>query len=79
MIFDKAILPSIKDCGRDKRYQNENRQILYQITGPEQKRPNCCQNALHNDHFKKALVKFIIYNTWGEEKYVTILKTKNYA
>ena len=40
LIFDKTILPSIKDCERDKRCQNESRHIMYEITGPEQKRPN---------------------------------------
>ena len=37
LIFDKTILPSIKDCERDKRSQNESRHIMYEITGPEQK------------------------------------------
>ena len=37
---------------------------MYEITGPEQKRPNGFQGALHNDHFKRALVKF---STWGEK------------
>ena len=40
LIFDKTIWPSIKDCEWDKRCQNENRHIIYEITGPEQKRPN---------------------------------------
>ena len=38
-------------------------QALYEVTGPEQTRPNNFQDAFHNDHFKKTLVKFIIYST----------------
>ena len=75
LIFHKTILPSIKDCEKDNRCQNESRHIMYEITGPEQKRPNNFQDALYNDHSEKALVKFII-STWGEEKYVTILQNK---
>ena len=45
---------------------------MYEITGPEQKRPNNFQDALHNDHFKQTLVRFIT-STWGEEKYVAML------
>ena len=44
---------------------------MYEITGPEQKRPNNFQDALHNDHFKQTLVRFIT-STWGEEKYVAM-------
>ena len=71
LIFDKTILQSIHDSERDKRYQNESRQIMYETTGPEQKRPNNFQDAL----FKKALVK-IKTSTWREEKDVTILQNK---
>ena len=39
---------------------------MYEITGPEQKQPNSFQGALHNGHFKRALVKFIA-STWGEK------------
>ena len=48
---------------------------MYEITGPEQKRPNSFQDTLHKNYFKKALVKFVT-STWGEEKYVTILQNK---
>ena len=57
---------------RHKRGQNGSRQIMYGITGPEQKRPNNFQDALHNDHFKKALLRFMT-STWGQEECVTIL------
>ena len=46
---------------------NENRQIMFEIRGSEQKQPNSFQDALHNNHFKKALVK-VTTSTWGEEK-----------
>ena len=75
LIFDKTILPPIKDCERDKRCQNESQNIMYEITGLEQKRPNNIQDALHNDHFKKALVKYRT-SILGEEKYVTIFQNK---
>ena len=75
LIFDKTILPAIKDCKRDKRCQNESWHIKYQITGPQEKRPNNFQDALLNVYLKKALVKFIT-STWGEEKDVTILQNK---
>ena len=48
---------------------------MYQITGPQEKRPNNFHDALLNVYLKKALVKFIT-STWGEEKYVTILQNK---
>ena len=75
LIFDKIILPSIKECERDYRCQNESRHIRYEITGPEQKRPNNSQDALHNAYFKKTLLK-LVTSTWGEAKYVTILQHK---
>ena len=50
----------------DERYQNEK------ITGLEQKRPKNFQNDLHNNVFKKALVKFIA-SAWGEEKCAIVL------
>ena len=74
MIFDKTILPSIKDCETDKICQNESWHIMYEITGPEQKRPNNFQDALHNDYFKKTLVKFTILP--GVKKNITILQNK---
>ena len=37
LIFGKTILPFIKYFKRGKICQNENRQIMYEITGPEQK------------------------------------------
>ena len=54
-MFDETILPSIKDCEKDKRCQNENREILYEITEPEQKRPNNFQDALIMTILKKFL------------------------
>ena len=38
LVFDKTDSPSIKDCERDKR-ADDDRDIAYQITGPDQKRP----------------------------------------
>ena len=67
---------SRKDFERDKRCQNENRQILYEITVPKQKRPNNLHDILHNDHFRKDPVKFIIYSASVEEKNVIILRNK---
>ena len=72
LIFDKTVLLSIKDCKRDKRCQNESRHIMYEIIGPGQKQPN---TALHNVYFKDALVNFVT-STWSEEKYVTMLQSK---
>ena len=48
---------------------------MYETTEPEKKRPNNFRDALHNDHFKKALVKFMT-RTQGEEKHVTHYLTK---
>lgn len=42
---------------------------MYETIEPEKKRPNNFRDALHNDHFKEALVKFMT-STYGEEKYV---------
>ena len=50
LVFDKTQSPSIKDCERNLRSM-DNRQVPYQITGPEQKRPSNWSNALRNDHF----------------------------
>ena len=39
MGFDKTITPSIKYCERDKRCEEVDRNAMYDITGPTQKRP----------------------------------------
>lgn len=43
---------------------------------PKQKRPNNLHDVLHNDHFRKDPVKFIIYSASVEEKNVIILRNK---
>ena len=48
---------------------------MYEITGLEQKWPNNFEDALHNDHFEKTLVKFFT-STWDETKYLTVFTHK---
>ena len=55
---------------------NENPQILFEITRPEQKGPNNFQDALHNNYLKKSLVKFRIYSTWGDDKNIILQNKK---
>ena len=58
LFFDKTISPSIKDAERNKR--SNQRGMVYQITGSEQKRPSNWLQALRGDQFKEALVTFLV-------------------
>ena len=58
MVFDKTILPSIKDAERNKR--SNQRGMAYQITEPEQKRPSNWLQELRGDQFKETFVTFLI-------------------
>ena len=68
LIFDKIISPSIKDCERTKRALS--RSTVYQITGPEQKRPTNWLQALRQDKFKEALVEFLT-NHWSDNSFAS--------
>ena len=58
LVFDKTILPSIKDAERNKR--SNQRGMAYQITEPEQKRPSNWLQELRGDQFKETFVTFLI-------------------
>ena len=58
LVFDKTILPSIKDAVRNKR--SNQRGMAYQITGSEGKHPSNWRQALKGDQFKEALVTFLV-------------------
>ena len=58
LVFDKTILPFIKDAERNKR--SNQRDMAYQINGLEQKRPSNWLQALRGDQFKEALVTFLV-------------------
>lgn len=73
LVFDKTISPSIKDAERNKRSNHRN--MAYQITGPEQKRPSNWLQALRGDQFKEALVTFLT-NYWENENSARILDSK---
>ena len=46
LVFDKVVSPLIKDCKRDSRSGYQERDIQYQITGPNKRRPSNWLNAL---------------------------------
>ena len=63
--------PSAPDRHRARNLSRPDHQITFEITEPEQKRPNSFQDALHQDHFKRDLVKFT-NSIWGEKSsYIT--------
>ena len=75
MVFDKTITPSIKDCERDKRCEEVDRNAMYEITGPTQKRPVNFKKALRNNLFKQSLVKFLVIS-WEDDTLAEVLKHK---
>ena len=67
LAFDKTILPSINDAERNKR--SNQRGMVYQITGPEQKCSSNWLQALRGGQFKEDLVTFLA-NYLEKNKYV---------
>ncbi|KAI9559499.1 hypothetical protein GHT06_013493 [Daphnia sinensis] len=59
LIFDRFIMPSIKDAERDRR-SNSERDMPIKISGPNQQRPTDWLKALRNDCFKRELSKYLI-------------------
>ena len=75
MVFDKAQLPSIKDCERDEVLKNVSRESNYQITGPGQHTPSDWLEALRNGNFKVSLNKFLV-DIWKNDCFGGIFKEK---
>ena len=73
LVFDKTISPSIKDCERSIR--GHNRESMFQITGPEQKRPSNWLHSLRIDQFKEALVQFLT-TFWDRNDFAFIIGQK---
>ena len=74
MVFDKNYSPSIKDVERDDRC-SERHELVYSITGPEQKRPGDWLKALGNDSFKKTIAEFLIQE-WERNYMVPFFNNK---
>ncbi|XP_044760188.1 uncharacterized protein LOC123317646 isoform X1 [Coccinella septempunctata] len=60
LIFDKCVLPSIKDIERDRRAGLLGRNDVFSIIGEEQRQPNDFLQALRSDSFKAEFVKFLV-------------------
>lgn len=56
IIFDRYVIPSIKDAERTNRDEID---IPYSISGPSQSRPNDFLKSLRNKKFKEALISFL--------------------
>lgn len=72
IIFDRYFSPSIKDAERKGRQEFD---IPYNITGPQQKRPNDFLQNLQKYRFKDALVQFLA-NYLENNQFVGIIRNK---
>lgn len=72
LIFDRYLHPSIKDCERSSRKEDET---AFSITGELQNRPTNFNKSLSNPKFKTALVNFL-YEHWINNSCNQILKNK---
>ncbi|EZA55346.1 hypothetical protein X777_04800, partial [Ooceraea biroi] len=75
IIFDQYFSPSIKDYERAKRNEQDNMEFI--ISGPEQVRPTDFTKELQNIKFKDALVNFLIEH-WASDEMVPFKRLKNY-
>ena len=66
LVFNKTISPSIKDAERNKR--SNQRDMAYQITGPEQKHPSNWLQAFRGDQFKETICH-IFSQLFGEQQF----------
>ena len=75
LIFDRIVSPSIKDIERDRRCSGSDRDVHWNINGPEQLRPSDFIKALRNDDYKKNIVNFLI-KSWADDSNATIIGGK---
>ncbi len=74
LVFDRIMTPSIKDAERDNRSVSE-RDVPFNISGPNQQRPSDFLKASRNDNFKRELVQcFIDY--WQDDSLAQIIGNK---
>ena len=74
LVFDLVSSPSIKDCERDRR-SNEERSAPFRIFGPNQHRPQDFIKSLRNDNFKREIVRFLV-ESWSDDSLASILGDK---
>lgn len=60
LIFDKCVVPSLKDIEKDRRAGVSGRDSVFKILGEEQKRPNDFLKTLRSDSFKTEFVQFLV-------------------
>ena len=73
-IYDKWVLPSIKDCERESR-SVESGSILYEIKGASQKRPSNWLSPLRSSTFKESLMYFLV-DLWSNDQLTYLFKFK---
>ncbi len=74
LVFDLVSTPSIKDCERDRR-SNEERSAPFKMFGPNQHRPQDFIKSLRNDNFKREIVRFLV-ESWSDDSLASILGDK---
>lgn len=74
LIFDHIVSPSIKDCERDRR-SDDDRSVEYGTIGKKQRRPGNFLKTLRNDNFKREFVKFLT-SAFEEESLSEIMRDK---
>jgi len=74
IVFYQVKTPSIKDCERDRRSFTD-RNLMYVITGPMQKRPSNFVESLRSNDFKRSLVNFLV-DDWRKDEYASIIGNK---
>ena len=74
IVFDRYVTPSIKNYKRNTRSNGESNSP-YVISGPQQRRPNNFMKALRNDHFKTALISYLV-ESWNDDALANILVSR---
>ena len=69
MVCDTYLSFSIKDCERNRRGSHDT---LYNITGPDQRRPKDWQLALKSASFRASFFRFIA-SEWEKDSYNDLL------
>jgi hypothetical protein len=69
LVCDTYVSPSIKDAERQRR---GTREIVFNITGPDQNRPKDWQAALKSSSFKTSLFRFLA-TEWMHDRYADVL------
>jgi hypothetical protein len=74
LVFDSYKSPSIKDCERSSR-ANEYSDVIFSITGPDQKCPSNFVQSLRSNSFKTSLISFLI-DYFENDIFCEVIKSK---